>query len=351
MTPLVSVVTRTLGRPSLADVAACLAAQTHRPLEWIVVNASGAPLPPMPDAGGVPITLVDRGVRLLRSPALAAGLDAVTGRYALILDDDDLIRPEHIGALVALLAARTDVRAAYSDADAWDAEDVVGDRYRFEFSRLLLCRRNLFPPHAVLFEASLVQRDGCRVDEALDYFEDWDLWLQLAAHTGFARHPQPTAIYRTYLSQSGVQGGAPPAALPRMEADLARVLARGADVRRMLEADYDRVLQQAFAAQARGDLSTAASHYVEALRLDPVDVDTLGRYAELAMQIGDVGLARRCLDYAVELEPEEPTAHWNRAIVLDACGLRDEAAASRQRALALDPTLAAQAGGTDTAGA
>jgi tetratricopeptide (TPR) repeat protein len=349
MSALVSVVTRTLGRPSLGDVAACLRAQTHQPLEWIVVNASGAPLPPLPDAGAATVRLVDRGQRLLRSPALAAGLDAVAGRYVLILDDDDVIRPGHIAALAALLEGRSDVRAAHSDAEAWDAENSIGSRYEFEFSRLLLCRRNLFPPHAVLFDAALVQRDGCRVDEALDYFEDWDLWLQIAAHTAFVRNPQASAVYRTYLSQSGVLGGAPREALPRMAADMARVLARCAGVREKLEADYERLLQQAFGAQARGDYATAASHYIEALRLDPLDVDTLGRYAELATLAGDLELARRTLEYAVRLEPEEPTAHWNLAVVLDASGLRDAAAAARQRALALDPTLDARASGAGAA--
>jgi tetratricopeptide (TPR) repeat protein len=345
MSALVSVVTRTLGRPSLADVAACLRAQTYRPLEWIVVNASGGPLPPLADAGDATVRLVDPGRRLLRAPALAAGLNAVGGRYVLILDDDDLIRPGHIAALVALLDGRSDVRAVHSDAEAWDAENSIGSLYEFEFSRLLLCRRNLFPPHAVLFDAALVQRDGCRVDEALDYFEDWDLWLQIAAHTGFVRNPQATAVYRTHLSQSGVLGGAPREALPRMAADKARVVARCAGVRESLEADYERLLEKAFIAQSRGDLATAASHYIEALRLDPLDVDTLGRYAELAMLAGDLDLARRTLEYAVRLEPEEPTAHWNLAVVLEASGLRDAAAAARERALALDPTLDVRASG------
>ena len=51
--PLVSVITRTLGRPSLADVAACLVSQTHRQLEWIVVNARGQPLPEPTTVPGV----------------------------------------------------------------------------------------------------------------------------------------------------------------------------------------------------------------------------------------------------------------------------------------------------------
>ena len=123
MTPLVSIITRTLGRPYLADVAECVRAQSHRPLEWVVVNASGTPLPALPDAGDVQTRLIDGARRLLRSPALNAGLSAATGAYLLILDDDDLIRPDHIAALLAVLAAHPGIRAAHSDADAWDGED------------------------------------------------------------------------------------------------------------------------------------------------------------------------------------------------------------------------------------
>ena len=59
---------------------------------------------------------------------------------------------------------------------------------------LLLCWRNLFPMHAVLFERRPRSCDGCRVDEGLEYFEDWDFWLQLARHTAFAHSPRETAI-------------------------------------------------------------------------------------------------------------------------------------------------------------
>ena len=344
MTPLVSVITRTLGRPCLADVAASLSGQTYRPLEWVVVDAGGQGLPELPPAAGVPARIVCAGRRLPRSQALNAGLAAAAGRYLLVLDDDDLIRADHVAHLVAALAAHPEVRAAYADAEAWDGEDSVSGRYEFEWSHLLLCRRNLFPPHAVLFDAALVRADGCRVDEGLEYFEDWDFWLQLARHTAFVRSARTTAIYRTHLSQSGVLGAAPAEALPRMAADRASVLARCADVRQELTRERERVLGRAYDAQARGDLAAAARDYVAALRADPQDVDTLNHYAELAMQAGDFRLARSGLEYAATLEPDEPTVHWNLALVLDALGLAPDAAAARARALALDPSLAAHAG-------
>ena len=344
MNPLVSVITRTLGRTTIAEVAGCLSAQTYRPLEWVVVNASGAPLPPLPSPGGIPVLQVGGQRRLPRSQALNAGLGAATGRYHLILDDDDLILPGHVGDLIAVLAAHPGVLAAHSDAETIAADGSVTGRYEFEFSHLLLTRRNLFPPHAVLFDAGLVRDRGCRIDEALEYFEDWDFWLQIARHTSFARSPRATAIYRTYLSQSGVQGGAAPDAIARMRDDQARLVARNDDVRSRLQSGFDALVQEALVAQARGDFALAASHYNAALRADPANVDILGRYAELAMRVGDLAMARASVDLALKLEPGEPTAHWNLAIVLAAQGLHAEAAAARDRAIALDPTIATQAG-------
>ena len=63
------------------------------------------------------------------------------------------------------------------------------------------------------------------------------------------------------------------------------------------------------------------------------------------MQAGAFRLAQSGLEFAARLEPDEPTVHWNLAVVLDALGRRDDAAAARARALALDPTIAAQAAG------
>ena len=60
MPGLVSIVTRTLGRPCLADAAASVAAQTHRPLEWVVVDASGRGLD-APSAAGVLVRIVSTG--------------------------------------------------------------------------------------------------------------------------------------------------------------------------------------------------------------------------------------------------------------------------------------------------
>lgn len=51
--------------------------------------------------------------------------------------------------------------------------------------------------HAVLFERALVEA-GCRFDERLDRYEDWDFWLQLAEQDQFLHVDQITACYRNF---------------------------------------------------------------------------------------------------------------------------------------------------------
>jgi hypothetical protein len=47
----------------------------------------------------------------------------------------------------------------------------------------------------VLFARSLLE-DGCRFDERLDIYEDWDFWLQVARFTPLQHSDKITAFYR-----------------------------------------------------------------------------------------------------------------------------------------------------------
>ncbi len=71
---------------------------------------------------------------------------------------------------------------------------------------MALFRSNYLAIHAVLFERSLAA-EGCRFDETLALFEDWDFWLQVAMRTPFAFTGKPTAIYHAAAGQSGAGAG------------------------------------------------------------------------------------------------------------------------------------------------
>jgi hypothetical protein len=205
MAALVSIVTRTLGRPCVADAAASVAAQTYRPLEWVVVDASGNGVD-VPAAGDVPVRVVSTGAPMLRSVAGNAGFGGVSGRRLAILDDDDLLMPTFVERLSAALDAHPQAGVAYGNVRVeTDRPDVAG-LYAFEYSELLLLRRNLFPPNAALVDAALVRERGIRFDTGLDVLEDWDFWLQASSHAPFVHVREVLAIYRLWLSGSGCLG-------------------------------------------------------------------------------------------------------------------------------------------------
>src|SRR5947209_905660 len=102
MSDRVSILIRSSARPELADALACLAAQTHRNIEAVIVNVTGRPHPPLPEvAASLLVKFVDPGKRLPRPDAANVALDAATGDYLQFLDDDDVLEPSHVGLSLA----------------------------------------------------------------------------------------------------------------------------------------------------------------------------------------------------------------------------------------------------------
>jgi hypothetical protein len=197
--PLISVIVRSMDRPSLAAALASIAAQDASPVEVVLVNALGPAHGPVPTAAGAhPLHRIDAGRPLPRSAAANAGLDAAQGRWVIFLDDDDVYLPGHLSRLAAALAARPAAVAAYADvdygrdgADGWVSEHV----FAADFDPLRLRFENFLPLHAVLVDRGSEARRACRFDESLDLFEDWDWWLQLARLGPFVRVPGISARY------------------------------------------------------------------------------------------------------------------------------------------------------------
>ncbi|ODU10514.1 MAG: hypothetical protein ABS84_03920 [Rubrivivax sp. SCN 71-131] len=201
--PLVSIIIRSMDRPSLDEAMQSVADQTYASVEIVVVNAKGPGHRPLGIHWGQrPVRWVDLDVPLPRSRAANAGLDAAAGHWVGFLDDDDILFPEHLQELTRALAADPSQRCAYANTRVefyQDGEDRPSSVYeqRQAFDRYRLWGRNFLPIHCVLFERSLLAQ-GCRVDESLDVYEDWDFWSQLSRHTEFLHVDRTTCCYRNF---------------------------------------------------------------------------------------------------------------------------------------------------------
>jgi GT2 family glycosyltransferase/glycosyltransferase involved in cell wall biosynthesis len=194
---LVSIICRTVNRPLLEHALRSVAAQTHRPLEMILVDAAGKGLPDYQQwCADVPVQLISTARPLSRPQAANAGLDAAQGEFILFLDDDDWISPEHISSLLSCLSDNPQAGVAYSSTQKTDSTGApIEDFFRISYDAARLRRDNFIPIHAAMFKASLVT-EGCRFDEIFEVFEDWDFWLQLSNHTNFVHVDVVSAWYR-----------------------------------------------------------------------------------------------------------------------------------------------------------
>jgi len=205
----VSILIRSMGRAALLQQALDSVAQQTWPAIEVVVVAAIPNHPPLPDhCGPFPLRLLTTDQPLPRSAAANRALEAAQGDYVLFLDDDDGLEPHHVEKLARELDRRTDVEAAYSEVQPVNFERVAqGVPFSPAFDPVRLLAGNWMPLHAVMFRHALIER-GCRFDPDLDFYEDWDFWLQVAHWTEFARVPGVSAWYRIHES-SGVHENAP----------------------------------------------------------------------------------------------------------------------------------------------
>jgi GT2 family glycosyltransferase len=206
--PAVSVVVRTKDRPAeLRRALASVAAQTRPPRQVVIVNDGGGEIGDVVDETlpDLSVTVVEFAAGVGRSRAAQAGLEAATGDLVCFLDDDDELDADHLEALVATLR-RTGGRVAHADVRCM-TEGSTGeptllagplDPWRLPFE-------NTMPIMSVLFDRALAVEAG-GFDAAMEYFEDWDLWLRLARLTTFEHCPRVTSTYHVRAAESGMAG-------------------------------------------------------------------------------------------------------------------------------------------------
>ena len=216
--PFLSVVTRTQGnRPhELREAAVCLAAQSCRDFEWLVVghkvpteNQSAL----MQFLRELPAYLREQTRYICvntgtRTTPLNVGFEQSRGDYVAILDDDDLVMDDWVEQF-RLAAQRMPGRLlhAYCVGQRWErlehgtvlrAADAPQALYCEPFDWYKQYRINACPPVAVAFPRYAFEQLGVRFDETLNVTEDWDMIMRTAALTGVCDIRTVTCIYRLW---------------------------------------------------------------------------------------------------------------------------------------------------------
>ena len=194
-----SVIIRSIGREGLKRAIDSVTKQSFSNIELVVINDSNSRLDWVNELKGGSISslvLVDNFENHGRCRAANLGLESASGQYILFLDDDDWIDSGHIEKLLIALKSNADAVLSYTGTLVVDEKGEEIGRFDFElaYEQMQILAGNYMPIHSVLFCSSVLTK-GCRFDESLDIYEDWDFWIQLSRHGNFAYTPGISAYY------------------------------------------------------------------------------------------------------------------------------------------------------------
>lgn len=200
--PLASVIVRTYNRPRFLERAlSSIAAQKYKNVEAVVVNDAGDPVDDIVAKFRF-ARLVVNEKNLGTTPSANVGLRAARGEYVGLLDDDDMLFPDHVARHVDALE-RSGGAASSSDAITCYLELTPFSDYAVYGYRVALARhvdrsdiyvRDPIAPMAVLMRRTILERLG-GFDETVDFAEDWEVWIRIAEHYDILHVPHVTGIY------------------------------------------------------------------------------------------------------------------------------------------------------------
>ena len=199
MKPVVSVIIPTYNRAHLLEKALkSVFAQTYKDYEVIVVDdGSTDGTADVVAKFGTEVryfTQSNRGVGAARN----RGLKEARGRYVAFLDDDDTWLPAKLERQVAVMEGHPTLGFLYGVAQ------VVGEDGKFLGNKPAqthpdtleeLLRMNFIPVLTVLARREYIQAVG-GFDEGLSGYDDYHLWIRLAARYDFCGLEEGLAIYR-----------------------------------------------------------------------------------------------------------------------------------------------------------
>ncbi len=333
---LVSVIIRTIHRPTLPTAIKSVEKQTYSNLEIVLVDASGCGFPtPSQDFSFLPVVTCSQGTNLGYGDAANLGLDHANGDYLIFLDDDDFFDAEHIASLLDTLANNPHTLLAYSGTRKIDKSGKEEGYLTFPFNPIKLYQRNVIQIGAALFSRKVLDK-GCRFDSALKILEDWDFWLQALQHGPFVWSGKNT---NNWCVESGNSGAG---INSNFNAPLVfhvrdRIFAKWQEQYKNLLDIFHQHFAQGFKAQKSGDATEAERQYIAALKLDFTNSAVLNMLAMLYVNQHRFTEADQLMRQAITTEPNNPDLHFNRALLWRAAGKPEESIKAIDKVLEIAP--------------
>ena len=170
--------------------------QSYPNIECVVVAAADDHAPLDPWRGRFPQHRATFDPHLGWGGALAAGLQAATGDFCVIVDSGCFLNPDHVERLIHGMRAQRDRKVVYSDVAVIDGDGATTlSILAAPFDPARLLAENYLPMHAALLSSAALT-DALAQTAPESCRTSWDLWLRLLARTDFLRVPGVSATAR-----------------------------------------------------------------------------------------------------------------------------------------------------------
>lgn len=313
--PLVSILIRSMDRPTLQRALRSAASQTWPNLEIVVVAACGTTHRDLGDSyENRPLRLVYPGPdrHLSRPEAANLALQAARGEWVNFLDDDDELLPHHLSTLMSAAQSGRE-RVVFAATRVVDENGKLLGHVSHAGNHVQLYFHSRSTTCGMLLHRSLID-EGVRFDGNFNVHEDHDFQVACATRTEFRFVEAATCIWHSQIGDSGCGFGSNDDAAQRREA-VAKVRHKWAKFFEHLSVDFDAFL---FTGQMylRGrDYRSACECLEHALALRPRDVNALNLCGMANYHRGHLQRAQALVARALQILPNHRALRENLELI------------------------------------